>query len=173
MLGHQDQKRSRQRLPHVHVTDFRFGELWRHVDDVFLIARNVTVERVTLLSCVHDEKKYKEQFHSALTGLAVKCDFRFLAPQIERDIFMTRVNVPELQRKFCVELTSPEDVLHQALAWERGVNNQRKLVSFTLGNGVPVLKFGVSEDPTILDLSQNSNATGIRAEPEAAVLAQS
>ncbi len=35
MLGQEGQKRFKQRLPHVRVTDIRFGELWRHLDDVF------------------------------------------------------------------------------------------------------------------------------------------
>ncbi len=96
---------------------------------------------------MHEAKESIEQFHSALTGLAAECDFGALEQQIVRDLLVTRVNAPELQRKFCVELTSPDDVLRQALAWEHGVNNQKKLVKFTLGKGDPDLAIGTSSDP--------------------------
>ena len=145
MLDQEGQKRFKLRLPHVRVTDIRFGELWRHLDDVFQIARNLTLERVTLFSRMHAEKESIEQFHPALTGLAAECEFGVLEQQIVRDLFATGVNALELQRKFCVELTSPENFLRQALAWERGVNNQRKLVKFTLGTGDSGLNVGLSD----------------------------
>ena len=133
MLGQEGQNRFKQRLPHIKVTDLRFGDLWRHLDDVFLIARNITVERVTLFSRTHEDKESIEQLNAALTGLAAECEFGALETQIVRDLFVTKVNAPELQRKFCVELTTPDEVLRQALAWERGVNNQQKLVKFSQG----------------------------------------
>ncbi len=167
MLGHEGQKRFKQRLPHVQITDLHFGDLWRHLDDVFLIARNITVERVTLFSRMHESKESIEQFHSALTGLAAECEFGALEQQIVRDLFVTRVNAPELQRKFCVELTSPDEVLRQALAWERGVNNQKKLVKFTLGKGDPDLAIGTS------DGAKTPNPTpAVKTEPIAPVRSQ-
>ncbi len=166
MLGHEGQKRFKQRLPHVRVTDLQFGELWRHLDDVFLIARNITVERVNLFSR-HRPKESIEQFHSALTGLAAECDFGALEQQFVRDLFVTRVNAPELQRKFCVELTSPDEVLRQALAWERGVKNQKKLVKFTLGKGDTDLQVGISDGS-----HTPSTQSPVKIEPVAALRSQ-
>ncbi len=166
MLGHEGQKRLKQRLPHVRITDLHFGDLWRHLDDVFFIARNSTVERVTLFSRMHESTESIEQFHSALTGLAAECDFGTLEQQIVRDSFVTRDNAPELQRKFCVELTSPDDVLRQALAWERGVNNQKKLVKITLGKIDPVLTIGTSDGTSAL---KSASSNPVKTEPVAAL----
>ncbi len=112
-----------------------------------------------------------EQFHSALTGLAAECEFGALEPQIVRDLFVTRVNAPEKQRKICAELTTPEDVLRQALAWERGVNNQRKLVKSTLGKGDVGLNIGLSDDTADSALHAQSSS-GVKTEPLAAVRSQ-
>ncbi len=57
MLVHDGQKRFKQRLPHVRITDLHFGDLWRHLDDVVHIARNITVERVTLFSRMHEPQR--------------------------------------------------------------------------------------------------------------------
>ena len=134
-----------------------------------MIARNITVERVTLFSRVQDKESI-EQFHSALTGLAAECEFGALEAQIVRDLFVTRVNAPELQRKFGVELTTPDDVLRQALAWERGFNNQQKLVKFSQGGkGAPGLQVTLSnKDGT----TPTDTSGGIKSEPEAALKSQ-
>ena len=81
---------------------------------------------------------------------------------------MTRVSAPELQQKFCVELTWPEDI-----AWERTVKNQHKLRKITTGKGYLGLKFRDSIGPTTSALRQQSDTTAIKGEPVAAVRAQS
>ncbi len=88
MLGHEGQKRFKQRHPHIKVTDLRFGELWRHLYDAFLIARNITVECVALFSRVQEYKESIEQFHSALTGLAAECESGAFEAPIARRLFV-------------------------------------------------------------------------------------
>ncbi len=50
MLGAEGQRRYEQKLPHFDITEIQFGELWHQLDEVFLIKRNVTVDRFTFLS---------------------------------------------------------------------------------------------------------------------------
>ncbi len=71
-----------------------FGDVWRHLDNVFRIARNITLEQVTLFSSMHDDEASIEQFHSAPAGLAAECEFGLLEPQLKCDLFFARVNAP-------------------------------------------------------------------------------
>ena len=157
------------------VIETRFGELWGQIDDLFAEARNVTVKRVILFSRKHEEGETLEQHHAALTELAAECEFGTLVAQLVRDLFVTNVNKLELQRKFCIEFTTPERVLKQAIAREREVSSQKKLVKFTTGRGDPKLNVTGSDRlvNTMVDenegLGSRTDSKEIKTEPIGAI----
>ena len=80
-------------------------------------------------------------------------------------------SAPRIQRKFCVELTPPDEVLRQALPWKRGVNNQKKLVKFTLGKGDTDLTIRTSDRST--SALNPTSTLAVKTEPVAVVRSQS
>ena len=131
-----------------------------------------------LFSRKHEEGETLEQYHAALTGLAAECEVGILEAQLVRDLFVTNVNVPELQRKFCIELTTPERVLKQAIAWERGVSSHKKLLKFTMDRGDPKLNVTGSDRllNTMVDesegLGSRTDSNEIKTEPIGAIKRQ-
>ncbi len=66
MLGAEGQRRYEQKMPHEDLTEMSFDELWHHLDAVFYIKRNVTVDRVVFLSRRQSGAETFERLHAVL-----------------------------------------------------------------------------------------------------------
>ncbi len=62
-----------------------------------------------------------------------------LEPELVRDVFISNLNVNELQQKFCSKPYSPDRVLALALARERGLADQTSLNACAMGVALPTL----------------------------------
>ena len=129
MLGTEGKRRYKQKLPYIKVAELTFGELWAQLDDVFLIKRNRTVDRVAFFSRRQTADETMEHFHATLTAMAAKCYLKDLEQELIRDLFITNIRDLDLQRKFFSKEYDPAKVLEIALAWERGAFDQKKLAT--------------------------------------------
>ncbi len=119
MLGSEARRHFQFRLPHVRIVDTSLAELWMNLDNVFHRERNISVDRVALISRRQREGESLEQFHAVLTGLAAKCQLAQLEDELVRDIFIANIREPELQRRFYKKLRAPDEVLKEVQAFER------------------------------------------------------
>ncbi len=133
MLGLEGRRQLIQRFPHVQLSELHFHELWDYLDQDFLVERNITVERVKILSRRKRPPETLEQCHAALTGLAAKCRLGNLEDELIRDVFISNIEHLELQRRFCIKMLSPVDLLREIQAYERGVGDQQTLAKCPMG----------------------------------------
>ncbi len=134
-------------------------ELWLHLDIVFHRERNISVDRVALISRRQRDDESLEQFHAVLTGLAAKCQLAQLEDELVRDVFIANMREPELQRRFYKKLRAPEDVLREVQAFERGVANQSQMKSLKAGRDISPPRekqsLSIKQEPGIMRLSGN------------------
>ena len=100
MLSEEGQRRYEQQLPHSDITEIEFEVLWHQLDDVFLMKRNVTVDRDSFFTRKQFENGTMEHFHAALTALAAKYHLRDLETDLVGDLFIINMSNLELQRNF-------------------------------------------------------------------------
>ncbi len=134
MLGLEGRRQLVQRFPHVQLSELQFHELWDYLDQAFLVERNITVEQVKFLSRRQRPPETLEQYHAALTGLAAECRLGNLEDEIIRDVFISNIDHPELQGRFCIKMLSPMDLLREIQAYERGVGDQQTLARCPMGS---------------------------------------
>ncbi len=169
MLGEEGQRRYEQRYPHFSVKLLKFDEFWYNLEEIFLKCRNVIVDRVKFFPRRRQDHESLEQFYGILTGLASKSQLAHLERELVRDVFISNLNVPELQKKFCSKPYTPEKVLQLALSHERGLADQQSLNSCSMGLALPTLgntekSKGNTQEP-ICAVQNNSQNRGSRQYP--------
>ncbi len=133
MLGSEARRQFQARLPHVKIVNTSLSDLWIHFDIVFHRERNISVDRVPLISRRQRDDETLEQFYAVLTGLAAKCQLAHLEEELVRDVFIANMREPELQRRFYKKLRAPDEVLRDVQAFGRGAANQSQLESLKAG----------------------------------------
>ena len=81
-----------------------------------LLHTNVSVLRVALITRRH------------LEGMAAKCQLAQLEEKLV-DISNANIRIPELQRKFYAKMKDPDEMSHEAPAYERAIENQSQSLS--------------------------------------------
>ena len=85
------------------------------------------MHRVTFFTRRRQDNESLEQFYGLLTGLASKSQLAQLERELVRDVFISNLNVPELQKKFRSKPYTPERVFAVVSSRERGLADQQSL----------------------------------------------
>ena len=126
-LGEKGQDELHKRRPHLDLSTVRYPRMIDVLETEFKKERNETYETFQLLSRKQFINESLEQFHSVLSGLAARCNFRTLEDRILRDVFIVNMNNPEEKKELRRSTKTPEEVYRIALSYERG-NKTRHLM---------------------------------------------
>ena len=122
-LGKEGQRRFKQKHPKVEIHSTTFRDFSKLLKDLFEAEVNVTYERIILFTRNQKKGESLESFHATLTEQATRCELGGgdLEKGLIKDLFVAKMTSDsELQKKFIVEKTSPEEVLKQIEVHERG-----------------------------------------------------
>ena len=166
MLGSEARRQFQARVPHVRIVNTSLSDLWLHLDIVFHRERNISVDRVALISRRQRDDESLEQFHAVLTGLAAKCQLAHLEDELVRDVFIANMREPELQRRFYKKLRAPDEVLREVQAFERGAANQSQLKSIKAGRDMSPQRekqtLSIKQEPGIMRIAGNQKGRYIK-----------
>ena len=96
-LGEKGQDELHKRRPRLDLSTTRYSRVLDTIETEFKKERNGTFETFQLLAQKQQIGELLEQFHSVLSGLAARYNFRTLETRILRDVFIVNMNIREAQ----------------------------------------------------------------------------
>ena len=114
------------KTPHIMIDTLSIAEFLKIVEDVFILPRNITIDRhVFLTKQLRGETI--EYFYGKLKDLAENYDFENKEETLIRDVIITNLIDPEIQRELLKQTIEPRQALELAINMELGIRNQHQI----------------------------------------------
>ena len=103
------------------------AEFWKIVEAAFIRPRNITFDRHVFLITKQLRVEAVEHFYGKLKELAENCDFENKEEALTRDVFITNLIDPEIQKELLKQTVEPRQALQLAVNMELGMRNQHQI----------------------------------------------
>ena len=113
--------------PHKMIDTLPTVNFWKIVDEAFIRPRNITFDRHVFLITKQLRGETVEQFYGKLKELAENCDFENKEETLIRDVFITNLIDPEIQKELLKQTAEPRQALELAINMELGMRNQHQI----------------------------------------------
>ena len=90
--------------PHIMIDTLATVDLWKIVEEAFIRTRNITFDCHIFLITKQLRGETVEHFYGKLKELAKNCDFENKEKTLIRDVFITNLMDPEIQRNSLIKL---------------------------------------------------------------------
>ena len=98
------------------------------MEEAFIRPRNITFERhVFLIKTKQIRGETVDHFYGKLKELAENCDFENKEETLIRDVFITNLIDPEIQKELLKQAVEPRQALELAIKMELGIRNQHQI----------------------------------------------
>ena len=119
------------RNPHIMIDTLTTVDFWKIMEEAFIRRRNINFDRHIFLITKQLRVETVEHFYGNLKELAENCDFGNKQETLIRDVFITNVVDPEIQRELPKQTVEPHQVLELRLTWNSGCETSIKISSIT------------------------------------------
>ena len=113
--------------PHIMIDTLAIVDFWKIVEETFIRPRNITSDRHVFLITKQLRGETVEQFNGKLKELAENCDLVNKEETLIRDVFITYLMNPEIQKELLKQTIEPRQALELAINMERGMQNQHQI----------------------------------------------
>ena len=97
------------------------------MEKAFIRPRNITFDRHVFLITKQLRWETVEHFYGKLKELAENCDFENMEETLIRDVFITKLLDPEIQKELLKQTVVPRQALELAINMELGMRNQHQI----------------------------------------------
>ena len=115
------------RNPHIKIDTLTTVDFWKIVEKAFIRPRNITFDRHVFLITKQIRGETVEHFYGKLKELAENCDFENKEETLIRDVFITNLMDPEIQKELLKQTVEPRQALEHAINMELGMRNQQQI----------------------------------------------
>ena len=102
-------------------------DFWKIVEEAFIRPRNITFDRHVFLVTKQFRGETVEHFYGKLKELAENCDFQNKEETLIRNVFITNLMDPEIQKELLKQTVEPRQALELASNMELGMQNQQQI----------------------------------------------
>ena len=113
--------------PHIMIDTLSTVNFWKIVEEAFIRPRNITFDRDVFLITKQLRGETVEHFYGKLKELAENCDFENKEETLIRDVFITNLIDPEIQKELLNQTVEPRQALELAITMELGMRNQHQI----------------------------------------------
>ena len=113
--------------PHILTDTLATVDFWKTVEEEFICPRNITFDRHVFLITKQLRGETVEQFYGKLKELAENCDFENKERTLIRDVVITNLMDPEIQKELLKQTVEPRQALELAINMEVGMRNQHQI----------------------------------------------
>ena len=113
--------------PHIMIDTLTTVDSWKIVEEAFIRPRNITFDRHVFLITKQIRGETVENFYEKLKELAENGDFESKEETLIRDVFLTNLIDPEIQKELLKQTVEPRQALELAINMELGMRNQHKI----------------------------------------------
>ena len=114
--------------PHIMIDTLATVDFWKIVEEAFIRPRNITFDLHVFLITKQLRGEKVEHFYGKLKELAENCDFEHKEETLMRDVFITNLMDPEIQKELLKETVKPRQALELAINFmELGMQNQHQI----------------------------------------------
>ena len=113
--------------PHIMIDTLTNVDFWKIVEEAFIRPRNITFDRHVFLITKQLRGETVEHFYGKLKELAENCDFENKEETLIRDVFITNLMDPEIQKELLKQTVEPPQALELAINMELGMRNQHQI----------------------------------------------
>ena len=103
------------------------AEFWKIVEDAFISTGNITFDRHVFLITKQLREETVEHFYRKQKELAENCDFENKEETMIRDVFITNLIDPEIQKEPLKQTEEPRQTLKLAINMKLGMRNQHQI----------------------------------------------
>ena len=97
------------------------------MEEAIIRPRNITFDRHVFLVTKQLRGETVEYFYGKLKELAENCDFENKEETLIRDVFITNLMDPEIQKELLKQTVEPRQALELAINMELGMRNQHQI----------------------------------------------
>ena len=113
--------------PHIMIDTLTTVDLWKIVEEAFIRPRNITFDRHVFQITKQHRGETVEHFYGKLKELTENCDFGNKEETLIRDVFITNLMDPEIQKELLKQTVEPRQALELAINMELGMQNQHQI----------------------------------------------
>ena len=113
--------------PHIMIDTLATVDFWKIVEEAFICPRNITFDRDIFLITKKLRGETVEHFYGKLKELAENCDFENKEETLIRDVFITNLMDPEIQKELLKQTVELRQVLELAINMELGMRNHHQI----------------------------------------------
>ena len=113
--------------PHIMIDTLSIVDFWKIVEEAFIRPRNITFNRHVLLITKKLWRQTVEHFYGKLKELAENCDFENKEETLIRDVIITNLMDPEIQKELLKQTVEPRQAVELATNMEPGMRNQHQI----------------------------------------------
>ena len=113
--------------PHILIDTLATVDFWKIVKEAFIRPRNITFDRHVFLIRKQLRGETVEHLYGKLKELAENCDFENKEETLIRDVFITNLMDPEIQKELLKQTVEPRQALELAIKMELGMRNQHQI----------------------------------------------
>ena len=113
--------------PHIMIDTLTTVEFWKIVEQEFIRPRNITFDCHVFLITKQFRGETVKHFYGKLKELAENCDFENKEETLIRDVFITNLTDPEIQKELLKQTVEPRQALELANNMELGMRNQHQI----------------------------------------------
>ncbi|XP_075239367.1 uncharacterized protein LOC142334924 [Convolutriloba macropyga] len=115
------------RNPHIMIDTLTTVDFWKIGEKTFIHPRKITFDRHVFLITKQVWGETVEHFYRKLKELAENCKFENKEETLIRDVFITNLVDPEIQKELLKETVEPRQALELAINMELGMLNQHQI----------------------------------------------
>ena len=113
--------------PHIMIDTLSTVNFWKIVEEAFIRPCNITFDRHVFLITKQLRGETVEHFYGKLKELAENCDFENKEETLIRDVFITNLIDPEIQKELLKQTVEPRQALELAINMDLGMQNQHQI----------------------------------------------
>ena len=113
--------------PHIMIDTLTTVDFWKIVEEAFIRPRNITLDRHVFLITKQLRGETVEHFYGKIKELAENCDFENKEETLIRDVFITNLMDPEIQKELLKQTAEPRQALELVINMELGMRNQHQI----------------------------------------------
>ena len=112
--------------PHILIDTLSTAELWNIVKAAFILPWNITFDHHVLLITKRLQGETVQHFYGKLKELAKKCDLDNKEVILIRNVYITNLIDPEIQKELLKQKQSQDKRLNWQLMWNSGCKTDSK-----------------------------------------------
>ena len=113
--------------PHILINTLATVDFWKIVEEAFIRPRNIPFNRHVFFITKQLRRETVEHFYGKLKELAENCDFENRKETLIRDVFITNLMDPKIQKELLKQTVEPRQALELAINMELGMRNQHQI----------------------------------------------